>query len=108
MDWTVTISAGDVMMSYFYFRKVVIGFAFMVPDVKYNEAYISFLFTHPEWRFAGIAKFMVYHLIQVSDNLALGLLHYAVMQTKTRKPSMRQTTISMRSLHNYNLCPCCK
>ncbi|XP_064625142.1 cysteine-rich protein 2-binding protein-like [Lineus longissimus] len=46
------------------YRKVVIGFAFMVPDVKYNEAYISFLFTHPEWRFAGIAKFMVYHLIQ--------------------------------------------
>ncbi|XP_069103885.1 cysteine-rich protein 2-binding protein-like [Argopecten irradians] len=47
------------------FRKIVIGFAFMVPDVKYNEAYISFLFTHPEWRGAGIAKFMLYHLIQV-------------------------------------------
>ncbi|XP_033737802.1 cysteine-rich protein 2-binding protein-like [Pecten maximus] len=46
------------------FRKIVIGFAFMVPDVKYNEAYISFLFTHPEWRRAGIAKFMLYHLIQ--------------------------------------------
>ncbi|XP_055956672.1 cysteine-rich protein 2-binding protein [Patella vulgata] len=46
------------------FRKIVIGFAFMVPDVKYNEAYISFIFTHPEWRRAGIAKFMVYHLIQ--------------------------------------------
>ncbi|OWF51734.1 cysteine-rich protein 2-binding protein-like [Mizuhopecten yessoensis] len=46
------------------FRKIVIGFAFMVPDVKYNEAYISFLFTHPEWRRAGIAKFMIYHLIQ--------------------------------------------
>ncbi|KAJ8305911.1 hypothetical protein KUTeg_016456 [Tegillarca granosa] len=47
------------------FRKIVIGFAFMVPDVKYNEAYISFIFTHPEWRRAGIAKFMLYHLIQV-------------------------------------------
>ncbi len=47
------------------FRKFVIGFAFMVPDVKYNEAYISFLFTHPEWRRVGIAKFMLYHLIQV-------------------------------------------
>ncbi|XP_074642134.1 cysteine-rich protein 2-binding protein-like isoform X2 [Tubulanus polymorphus] len=46
------------------YRKFVIGFAFMVPDVKYNEAYISFLFTHPEWRRAGIAKFMLYHLIQ--------------------------------------------
>ncbi|XP_041356685.1 cysteine-rich protein 2-binding protein-like [Gigantopelta aegis] len=46
------------------YRKIVIGFAFMVPDVKYNEAYISFIFTHPEWRRAGIAKFMLYHLIQ--------------------------------------------
>lgn len=44
----------------------MIGFAFLVPDVKYNEAYISFLFTHPEWRGAGIATFMLYHLIQVS------------------------------------------
>lgn len=46
------------------FRKIVIGFSFMVPDVKFNEAYISFIFTHPEWRRAGIAKFMLYHLIQ--------------------------------------------
>ncbi|KAK3604494.1 hypothetical protein CHS0354_001174 [Potamilus streckersoni] len=46
------------------FRKIVIGFAFMVPDVKYNEAYISFIFSHPEWRRAGLATFMVYHLIQ--------------------------------------------
>ena len=47
-------------------RKVVVAFAFMVPDVKHNEAYISFIFTHPEWRRAGIASFMLYHLIQVS------------------------------------------
>lgn len=51
------------------YRKLVIGFAFMVPDVNYNESYISFLFTRPEWRRAGIATFMVYHLIQVSDYL---------------------------------------
>jgi len=37
----------------------------MIPDVKYNEAYISFIFTHPEWRCAGIGTFMLYHLIQV-------------------------------------------
>lgn len=48
------------------YKKVVIGFGFMVPDVKYNEAYISFLLVHPEWRRAGIATFMIYHLIQVS------------------------------------------
>nr|XP_054920534.1 cysteine-rich protein 2-binding protein-like [Dermacentor andersoni]XP_054920535.1 cysteine-rich protein 2-binding protein-like [Dermacentor andersoni] len=46
------------------YRKLVVGFAFMVPDVKFNEAYIPFIFTHPEWRKSGIAKFMLYHLIQ--------------------------------------------
>lgn len=46
------------------YRKLVVGFAFMVPDVKYNEAYIPFIFTHPEWRRSGIARFMLYHLIQ--------------------------------------------
>ena len=28
------------------------------------EAYITFLFTHPEWRRRGLAKFFIYHLIQ--------------------------------------------
>ncbi|KAM4594181.1 cysteine-rich protein 2-binding protein [Fundulus diaphanus] len=46
------------------YKKVVVGFGFMVPDVKYNEAYISFLLVHPEWRRAGIGTFMIYHLIQ--------------------------------------------
>ncbi|KAK7101092.1 cysteine-rich protein 2-binding protein-like [Littorina saxatilis] len=46
------------------YKKVVVAFAFMVPDVKHNEAYISFIFTQPEWRGAGIASFMLYHLIQ--------------------------------------------
>lgn len=60
------------------YKKVIIAFGFMVPDVKYNEAYISFLFVHPEWRRAGIATFMIYHLIQVfclcssSAHLSLG------------------------------------
>lgn len=44
----------------------MVAFAFMVPDVKFNEAYISFIFTHPEWRGVGIAHFMLYHLIRVS------------------------------------------
>lgn len=51
------------------YKKIVIGFGFMVPDVKYNEAYISFLSVHPEWRRAGIATFMIYHLIQVRQLL---------------------------------------
>lgn len=54
------------------YKKVVVGFGFMVPDVKYNEAYISFLLVHPEWRRAGIGTFMIYHLIQVCQ-LLIGL-----------------------------------
>lgn len=48
------------------FRRLVIGFGVVVPDTSLNEAYVSFLFVHPEWRRAGIAKFILYHLIQVS------------------------------------------
>ena len=47
------------------YKKLIIGFAFMVPDVNHDEAYISFIYTHPEWRGAGIASIMLYHLIQV-------------------------------------------
>ena len=46
------------------YRKLVIGFAFMVPDVKFNEAYISFILVHPDWRRSGIATNMIYHLVQ--------------------------------------------
>ncbi|XP_011306005.1 cysteine-rich protein 2-binding protein [Fopius arisanus] len=46
------------------YKKLIIGLAILVPDVGYNEAYISFLFTRPEWRRCGIGTFMLYHLIQ--------------------------------------------
>ena len=32
--------------------------------MKYNEAYISFVLVHPEWRRGGIGTYMIYHLIQ--------------------------------------------
>jgi len=41
------------------YKKLVIGCAFMTPD-----AYINYIAVHPEWRNAGIATFMLYHLIQ--------------------------------------------
>ncbi|EDV23016.1 uncharacterized protein TRIADDRAFT_28067, partial [Trichoplax adhaerens] len=47
------------------YRRLIVGFAFMTPDVKYHEAYVSFIFVHPDWRRAGIATFMLYHLVQV-------------------------------------------
>jgi len=51
------------------FRKLVIGFGFLVPDVAFNEAYVSFLLVHPDWQRAGIGSFMLYHLIQVNFNI---------------------------------------
>lgn len=53
-DFTVVVLYG----------KLVIGCGFMTPDVKINEAYISFLVVHPDFRRAGIGKLMLYHLIQ--------------------------------------------
>ncbi|KAL0278958.1 UNVERIFIED_CONTAM: hypothetical protein PYX00_000622 [Menopon gallinae] len=46
------------------YKKLIVAFAFLVPDVTCNEAYVSFIFTRPEWRRAGIGTFMLYHLIQ--------------------------------------------
>lgn len=46
------------------YKKLVVGFAILVPDVGCNEAYISFFVTRPEWRKSGIGTFMLYHLIQ--------------------------------------------
>ncbi|XP_012225753.1 cysteine-rich protein 2-binding protein isoform X2 [Linepithema humile] len=46
------------------YKKLVVGFAILVPYVGYNEAYISFFLTRPEWQKSGIGTFMLYHLIQ--------------------------------------------
>ncbi|KAJ8960080.1 hypothetical protein NQ317_007381 [Molorchus minor] len=48
------------------YKKLIVGFAFLVPDVKHTESYLSFVFTRPSWRNCGIAKFMIYHLVQTS------------------------------------------
>ena len=44
------------------YRKLVVGFAFLVPNTGHTEAYISYLYTHPDWRKGGVARFMIYHL----------------------------------------------
>ncbi|KAH8271849.1 hypothetical protein KR044_007923 [Drosophila immigrans] len=46
------------------YKKLVIGCGFLVPDVGYNEAYISFMAVRHNWQRSGIASFMLYHLIQ--------------------------------------------
>ncbi len=63
------------------YRKLIVGFAFMVPNSTLNESYLSFIFVHPDWRNArpnenntqniddrcdiSIAQYMMYYLIQV-------------------------------------------
>lgn len=46
------------------YKKLVVGCGFLVPDVGYNEAYISFMAVRNNWQRSGIATFMLYHLIQ--------------------------------------------
>lgn len=48
------------------YKRLIVGFAFLVPNVSHTENYISFIFTRPGWRNIGIATFMLYHLIQVN------------------------------------------
>lgn len=43
------------------YKELVIGCAFIT-----TLGYITYICVHPEWRSAGIAKFMLYHLIQTS------------------------------------------
>ncbi|XP_047985402.1 cysteine-rich protein 2-binding protein [Leguminivora glycinivorella] len=43
------------------YKRLIIGCAFLVPA---DVAYISFILVRPEWRRAGIATFMLYHLLQ--------------------------------------------
>lgn len=46
------------------YGKLVIGCGFMTPDVKVNEAYISFLAVHPDFQHCSIGTIILYHLIQ--------------------------------------------
>ncbi|XP_066143621.1 cysteine-rich protein 2-binding protein [Euwallacea fornicatus] len=48
------------------YKRLIVGFAFIVPNVQYTENYISFVLTRPGWRNSGMGKFMIYHLIQTS------------------------------------------
>nr|XP_018914455.1 PREDICTED: cysteine-rich protein 2-binding protein [Bemisia tabaci] len=46
------------------YKKLIIGFGVMIPNLDVNEAYITYLFVRPYWRKCGIATFIIYHLIQ--------------------------------------------
>ena len=63
VDLTECLQYPDFTCVVFY-GKLLIGCAFMTPDVKVNEAYISFLLVHPDFQRSGIGRIMLYHLIQ--------------------------------------------
>lgn len=46
------------------YKKLVVGCAFLVPDVGHNVAYVSFMAVRNGWQRSGIASFMLYHLTQ--------------------------------------------
>ena len=56
------------------YKKLIVGFAFMVPNTAFAEAYLSFILVHPDWRKrnetndrdeVSVAQYMLYYLIQV-------------------------------------------
>ncbi|XP_005191966.1 cysteine-rich protein 2-binding protein [Musca domestica] len=63
IDMSECLSYPDYSVVALY-KKLVIGCGFLVPDVGFNEAYISFMAVRPGWRRSGIGTFMLYHLIQ--------------------------------------------
>ncbi|XP_012160091.1 cysteine-rich protein 2-binding protein isoform X2 [Ceratitis capitata] len=63
IDMSECLSYPDYSVVALY-KKLVVGCGFLVPDVGYNEAYISFMAVRPGWQRCGIGTFMLYHLIQ--------------------------------------------
>ncbi len=59
------------------YRKLIIGFAFLVPNISFKEDYLSFIFVHPNWRLSNIAKYMLYRLAQINLNHDI-ILHVSV------------------------------
>ena len=56
------------------YSKLLIGCAFMTTDIQVSEAYIPFLLVHPDFWRCGIAKVMLYHLIQSCQGKDVTLL----------------------------------
>ncbi|XP_013114167.2 cysteine-rich protein 2-binding protein [Stomoxys calcitrans] len=63
IDMSECLSYPDYSVVALY-KKLVVGCGFLVPDVGFNEAYISFMAVRPGWQRSGIGTFMLYHLIQ--------------------------------------------
>ena len=74
-----------------------------------HETYISFIFTHPEFRRVGIASFMLYHLFHMSinNNYSSSESNYFQMRAILRNSSH---LLSLKSYSAWRmchfLCPC--
>ncbi|KAI9337483.1 hypothetical protein BDR26DRAFT_803999 [Obelidium mucronatum] len=62
IDVSEHLSRPDLSIIALY-KRVVIGCAFIMPD-----GYISYIMVRPGWQRAGIAKFMLFHLIQAVES----------------------------------------
>lgn len=70
------------------YKKLIVGFAFVVPSKisQSKEAYLSFIFVHPDWRKVSvdvengisIGRFMLFYLIKVK--LKIFYLKYIINQ----------------------------
>ncbi|XP_037957326.1 cysteine-rich protein 2-binding protein [Teleopsis dalmanni] len=63
IDMSECLSYPDYTVVAMY-KKLVVGCAFLTPDVGYNEAYLSFMAVRCGWQRCGIGSFMLYHLVQ--------------------------------------------
>lgn len=59
------------------YKRLVIGCGFITP-----QGYISYLFTHPDWRRAGIAKYMLYQLVQACNSVDPEMMNEDYYQRK--------------------------
>lgn len=70
------------------YRKLIVGFAFIVPNAAFKEAYLTFILVHPDWRShksassdqkcqdnddVALSEFMMYYLIQACGDMSISL-----------------------------------
>lgn len=86
------------------YKRLIIAFAFLVPNVTHTENYLSFMFTRPYWRNCGIATFMMYHLIQVGCNNVMSFMnvtYITILQTSFGKDITLHVSIDNPALFLY-------
>ncbi|KAI8437934.1 hypothetical protein MSG28_010606 [Choristoneura fumiferana] len=81
-NWGILFGPQFCVVTY---RRLVVGCAFLVPGAR--AAYVSFVLVRPAWRRAGLAAFMLYHLLQVEELVQDFYEKYFDIDYKGRKSS---------------------